>query len=445
MNNTHIIKDLGDGLILRRATPADAETLTAFNARIHSDEGPDKPDERIGAWVNDLLTKSHPTTAPSDFTVVEDTQKGEIVSSMNLIPQTWSYEGLEFGVGRPELVGTDPEYRKRGLVRSQFEVIHQWSEERGHKLQGITGIPYYYRQFGYEMTIALDGGRVGYMANIPKLEKDKEEQFTVRPASEKDLPYLIELYNLGLKRHMIACQRDESIWRYELCGKGEKNISRSEFRIIETNAGEAIGYLAHPAFLWDACLTVTMYELKKGVPWLDVTHSVLRYLKATGEAYAAEDGDAEFGAFAMWLGNEHPVYHAIDDRLPRKREPYAWYIRVPDIVDFLLHIKPVFEERLATSVLVGYSGELKLNFFRSGVKFTFEEGKIKEIVDKMPESPQDGDVLFPDLTFLRVLFGYNDFGEVEKTFADCFARNDHGRALMPILFPKKASKLWPIS
>ncbi len=34
-------------------------------------------------------------------------------------------KGFPFGVGRPELVGTLPEYRNRGLVRAQFEEVHQ--------------------------------------------------------------------------------------------------------------------------------------------------------------------------------------------------------------------------------------------------------------------------------------------------------------------------------
>ena len=194
MTTKIIIKDFGNGLILRHATSTDVEDLVAFNAKIHSEAGPDKPDEKIGAWVHDLMTKPHPTTDINDFTIVEDTVSGKIVSSMNLIPQTWRYEGIEFEVGRPELVGTDPEYRKRGLVRAQFEVIHQWSAERGHKVQAITGIPYYYRQFGYEMGLALDGGRVGYLPHIPKLEKDKEEPYKIRKAREKDVQFICDIY-----------------------------------------------------------------------------------------------------------------------------------------------------------------------------------------------------------------------------------------------------------
>jgi hypothetical protein len=117
--------DLGNGLILRRSQPQDADALANFNAAIQSDEGPDKPDLRVGAWAHDLLARPHPTFHPDDFTIVEEATTGRIVSSMNLISQTWTYAGIPFKVGRPELVSTLPEYRNRGLVRLQFDVIHR--------------------------------------------------------------------------------------------------------------------------------------------------------------------------------------------------------------------------------------------------------------------------------------------------------------------------------
>ena len=162
---------LGDGLVLRRSCAQDAEALADFNARVHSDEGMDKPDERLGAWTYDLMAKPHPTFKASDFTLVEEETSGRIVSAMNLIPQTWSFSGIPFKVGRPELVGTLPEFRNRGLVRRQFEVIHQWSEQNGDLVQAITGIPYYYRLFGYEMAMNLQGGRAGYPTHIPRLKE----------------------------------------------------------------------------------------------------------------------------------------------------------------------------------------------------------------------------------------------------------------------------------
>ena len=138
-----LIRDLGNGLVLRRASVEDAEGLADINGRMHSDEGPDKPDVRIASWVRDLASKPHPTFRAGDFTVVEETATGRIVSTLCLIPQTWTFDGIEFGVGRPELVCTLPEFRRRGLVRVQMEEVHKWSDERGDLVQVITGIPNY--------------------------------------------------------------------------------------------------------------------------------------------------------------------------------------------------------------------------------------------------------------------------------------------------------------
>ena len=127
-----ILRDLGNGLVMRRSTPEDADALAEFNGTVHGDNEADK--QRVAAWTRDLLTRPHPTLSPGDFTIVEETTSGRVVSSLNLIPQTWTYEGIEFGVGRPELVGTLPEFRNRGLVRAQFEEIHKWSAERGDRV-----------------------------------------------------------------------------------------------------------------------------------------------------------------------------------------------------------------------------------------------------------------------------------------------------------------------
>src|SRR4030095_6565200 len=81
-----------------------------------------------------------------------------IVSSMLLVSQSWAYGGVPIPVGQTELGGTRPEYRGRGLVRTQFEVLHEWSARRGELLQVIAGVPWFYRQFGYEMALPRGGG-----------------------------------------------------------------------------------------------------------------------------------------------------------------------------------------------------------------------------------------------------------------------------------------------
>ncbi len=124
LGSDQIPLDLGDNLVLRFAQPEDIDAVAEFNARITDDP-------EISVWTQDLMSGRHPTTQASDFTVVEDTHAKKIVSSMCLISQTWAYGGISFKLGRPELVMTDPAYRRRGLVRKQFEVIHALSISKG--------------------------------------------------------------------------------------------------------------------------------------------------------------------------------------------------------------------------------------------------------------------------------------------------------------------------
>ena len=441
-----ILRDLGDGLILRRVNREDTEALVAFNERIHGNIKTGELEKRVGAWTRDLMEKPHPTFDISDFTLVEDTQTGKIVSSLNLISQTWSYGGIPFEVGRPEVVGTEPEYRDRGLVRAQFEMIHQWSAERGQMVQVITGIPYYYRLFGYEMGLALGGGRIGYLPQVPVLNKNENERFKIRLATREDIPFLSEVYESASLRYLINCLRDEAMWRYEIDGKDEDNVNRSVVGLIETPAGEAVGFLAHPPFNWGPTLAVYQYEVRPGISWAAVTPSVIRYLKATGETYYQRDKSKEFGAFGFWLGTEHPVYDVISDSLPRWREPYAFYLRVADLAGFIRHIAAELEGRLADSALVGHNGELKITFYRDGLRLVFKDGVLAKVERWKPEPlGQSGDAAFPDLVFLQLLFGYRSFEELEYAFADCYADSNEATALLNILFPKQASNVWPVA
>jgi hypothetical protein len=448
MNNNplmrSLIRDLGEGLILRRATSADAEALATFNARLHSDDGPDKPDERVAAWTRDLITRPHPTFSPGDFTIVEESAIGKIVSSLNLISQTWAYAGIEFGVGRPELVGTLPEYRKHGLVRLQFEEVHKWSAERGELLQAVTGIPYFYRQFGYEMALELEGGRTGFEMNLPKLGEGQSEPYQLRPANETDIPFLMEVDRFACLRSLVSCVRNDSLWRHELTGYSDDNCCRLEWRIIErVENQEPVGILAHPWYLWEVTIGVMYYELKPGISWLEVTPSVVRYLWQTGKAYAGRDNRI-CTAYHFNLGSSHPIYEVFRKRLPRIRDPYAWYLRLPDLPGFLRHISPVLEERIANSIAVNHSGEIKLNFYRNGLKLVLERGKLTGIESWQPSSSEWGQAAFPDLTFLQLVFGYRSFEELEQSFADCWWDNDEARVLLTVLFPKQATNLLPV-
>jgi hypothetical protein len=445
MSDNSLPRDLGDGLVLRRSVQADAEALAEFNSEVFREPGAATPNEESAAWTRDLLRGDHPSFGQDDFTIVEDARTGRIVSSLCLISQTWSYGGIPFGVGRPELVGTHPDYRRRGLVRVQMDEVHRWSAERGELAQAITGIPWYYRQFGYEMALAMWVGRLGFKANVPRLKEGEPERYIVRPAGDADLPFISEVYRQAMGRWLVAAVFDEALWRYELHGRSEPSPARQELRIVETAGGTPVGFLRHFARM-EHVMGVTAYELEPGASWTEVTPSVLRYLEATGRAYGAGRGQ-EFERFGFWLSAEHPVYKAIESRLPQAPRGYAWYIRVPALPAFLRRISPMLERRLAGSILSGYTGELKLSFYRSGVRLGFEGGQLAAIEPWSPESTEDGSAGFPELTFLQLLFGFRDLEELQHAFPDCrlsYAGGDEVRALLNALFPRQASLVLPV-
>ncbi|MHB8646769.1 MAG: GNAT family N-acetyltransferase [Thermomicrobiales bacterium] len=435
-------RDLGDGLVLRRATVADTERLADFNAEVHQDL--EEPDVGIDVWTRDMMRGDHPTTGAGDFLIVEDTHSGAIVSSLCSIAQRWSYSGIPFTVGRLEMVGTHPDYRRRGLVRAQFEVVHHLGAERGELVQVIGGIPWYYRQFGYEMALELDTGRFGYPTDVPDIGADETDLYRIRPATAADIPFLARAYEYGMQRGRIACLRDADQWRYDIAGHSATSDMRLDICLIETGEGTPVGFFAHHPRLWNGGIYVAVYELSPGVSWLPVTPTVLRYLKLIGETYAAASGNP-FNTINFGTESEHPIYHVIPSKLRGIHRPYAWYVRVADLAGFLRHIAPALDARLADSILVGHTGELKLNFYRTGLSLQFTEGHLTEVGVWHPSATERGPAAFPNLTFLQLLFGYKSLDELNQSFPDCMIRTDDARVLLDTLFPKQASNIWPIA
>ena len=246
--------DLGDNLKLRFATLGDTETLAEFNARLHEEAS-------VGPSIRDLMSGDHPTCKASDFTVVEDTNTGKIVSSLCLISQTWTYSGIPFKFGQPEFVATEPEYRRRGLVRKQFAVIHALSEARGELMQGITGIPWYYRLFGYEMALDMEAEQVIDGIHIPMLKKGETETCRLRPRTDADNAFIRELSESRVEQKVFACTRTPAMWEYEFNGRSAESDARHEFLLIEDMEGTRLGYVQHLQWCYDNFLVMQM-ELK---------------------------------------------------------------------------------------------------------------------------------------------------------------------------------------
>jgi hypothetical protein len=449
-----MIRELGYGLVLRRATADDEEALAAFIGDVLRPQDSAEPSRSLTAWERDLVGGRHPMFRPEDATVVADRRTGAIVSCLHLISQTWAYGGVPIAVGQPELIGTLPDRRGGGLVRAQFDVIHRWSAERGHLLQVISGIPWFYRQFGYELAIERGGGPRVFLDGLTPVPEPLPG-WRVRPAVDADVPFLVELSAAAAARSLVSVPRDAALWRYELTGKRMESAARREIRILERDS-ERVGYLGHAVELWGSGLLVTTWEMRAGVSWREAWHSALRYLVDTGQAMAAARPGTRCTALSFWLlGAEHPLYRVA--RLQEREDGYAWYARVPDLPAFLRAVAPALERRLAASPCAGHTGTVTLGFYTDGVRLTLERGAVTGVDPWRLELALPGIefgrpssdarrplAMFPGLTFLQLLCGFRSLRELEAAFPDCVVRTNEARALLDALFPKAPSEVWAV-
>lgn len=443
-------RELGAGLLERWSTREDTENIAQLCGKVFRDREDEPFNPRMIDSVRQQMSGDFPLMGSGDYAVVEDTRKegNPLVACTCLWRSVWEYEGIPFGIGQPEFVATDPAYRKRGLIRTLFNMLHARSEAEGHLLQAITGIPHFYRQFGYEYALELEGQRQVYLSLIPDAPAKTPEPYSLRAATPQDIPRIMEIYNRQRATSMVWSLAGEDFWRYHLEGTADPLTTGRQLRVqvIADTTGAVQGYALVAMKRWGRDLGVWALNIAEGVNWQAVIAPLLRALKSYGMQLPAVTSEAgSLREISFVLGSTHPVYEALGQTLaPASELPYAWYIRVPNLRAFLEHIAPALERHLANSVAAYYTGELKLDLYRSGLRLVFQRGHLTQIEPwQAPIYKNNADAQCPALIFLQLLFGYRSLDELRSTFPDVQAKGE-AEVLLKALFPKKFSWVMPL-
>src|SRR6266852_773151 len=284
--NTSYRRVLGDGLVLRWSKAEDTERIATLHSMYHRDTAAEPPNTNVMRVIRRLMNGDHPLMGPHDFGVIEDTSKegNPVVACTCLWKHTWTYEGIPFSVGRPEMVATDPAYRNRGLIRALFELVHERSEAEGDLAQAITGIAYFYRQFGYEYALELEDRRATPISLIPKAKEGESEPFTLREATGEDIPEIVGLYNRRRASSIVSESVTRKQWLYEIeTWKEHPELGHVfNFQMIVDAAGQTAGFVATDARRRDKGLGVWLLEFVQGVNVQTAMPSVLRALHTYG-------------------------------------------------------------------------------------------------------------------------------------------------------------------
>lgn len=433
-------KQLSDGLILRslaEGTPQDKANLPQFFIDVFTgDYGPE--DAILGIWAKDLLADQHPTVTDEDvWVIVDPAHDDQIVSGLLLIPQVWRYEDIELPVGRVEIVATRPEYRNRGLIRELFAALHARSESLGHNIQAITGIPYFYRQFGYAMAVDLGASTTVPFAALPKLAEDETPQFTLRLATTADIPKLMAWQQYFASKHLLSVVRTSEIWEYELTTRNPKSHTADLYHIIVDREGTEVGYVSTDALGKFGRIRCVDYAVGPESSHLQTFEDVLRGMRDFALEHFKEDTPYFIRFDSGLYSTLYPLLKSVDQANMRQTT-YAWYLRVVDIAKFIRDVQPILEKRLVGSRANNFTGQIHISFYsKNGLFLRFEKGCIVEVNNSAPPFDKE-DAAFPFHTFLNVVFGHKTIDELKAILPDVFA-NRKAAALLDAMFPAKPS------
>jgi len=420
-------RDLGDGLVLKSvADERDAQRVAEFDGVIH--------DPGVRDMARELIL-NHPDTRPEHWLYVEDTSTAQVVSSICLIPWKLRYDNVTLNAGEVGIVGTLESYRRRGLVRAQFLRHAELLHEGGYDLSHIQGIPYFYRQFGYEYAMPLEGGWRVDLHLVPSQDEGASQALAFRQvetagsAGEQDLRTLVRLYDAAAQDLNISVQRDEAIWRY-LLGPSRKTEMTAETWLIERENGMPAGYIRISEHgFGDGLILSEVSQLDA-----DAALAVLRQLKTL-----ALQRERPF--IRLNIPAQSTLVQVARTLGAHDTGTYAWQIHLPNVGQFLRKIGPIFERRIAESPYAGLTQTLRFGTYREAFELCFQEGKLAEI--NALGTHGWGDIRVPPFLVAPLLLGHRTLEELHHIHADV-GMNSKWQHLFEILLPRVDSFLYTI-
>jgi predicted N-acetyltransferase YhbS len=393
---------LPGGLALRTARPGDLEQIAA----LLTDRG-----ESADA-VDHRLIVEDPDGGWDSCAVVVDGDR--VVSTATLLDETLILDGLAIPADQVELVATERGYEGRGLVRALMAWAHRRSAARGHLVQVMIGIPYFYRQFGYQYAIRMPRTRA--VVEVPP----SSDGFVVRPAELRDVGAMSRLEDATQQAYDLRMPHSAACWRWLLARDGSAQL------LVERDGTAVATARITPPDEEE----VVLGEIAATEPGAALALVAYAHGLGTGRELAVKERTGSVGGDAL-----EPFL------APPPQQAAAYYVRVRDPVRLLDHLRPVLSARLAQPGLADGDGEVLLSFFGSHVRLRQHGGTIAGIESGGPmQAPASagGAGIAPDLIG-ALLFGPYGIGGLAERHPDVYP-GPH-EALMRALFPPVSADL----
>ncbi|MBZ0286189.1 MAG: GNAT family N-acetyltransferase [Anaerolineae bacterium] len=415
-STTTFQRPLGNNLVLKSIeTDADIDRLAAFNAHIH---GPELVE------MTRSLILNHPTARPEYWLFVEDESTNQIVSSLALIPWHWRYEDVTLKSGEMGIVGTLEAYRGRGLIRALDTRFKELLREGDFDISHIQGIPYFYRQFGYEYAMPLEPMWQIELPNIPAASGESPYHF--RLATTDDIPALMHMYDEAARDLDISTLRDADIWRCIFGHPRDSGMAGEIWLMLDADE-HPVGYGRVLYMGFGTGLIVS--EASR------LSHPEAIAFLGQFKTLAAERGKPNV---RLALPDSNPLLQAARGWGAHNSGTYAWQIHLVDVARLLRKLAPVLERRLAASPFAGLTQKVNLNLYRETFELDFERGQLRGVTNI--GFVEGGELRIPPLLLAPLLLGYRGRDQLRESHPD-FAVWGQSGLLIDTLFPRMSSFL----
>lgn len=372
-----------------------------------------------------LADRGEPADADDLCLVVDDHDAGleavgvvvdgdHVLSTATLLDETVRVRHpggvLELPAGQVELVATDRAYEGRGLVRALMAWAHERSVARGHDVQVMLGIPYFYRRFGYEYAIDIPSARAirAAPAAVPGT--------SVRVAVPEDVAAMTRLQAAAQSSSDVTMPRPPAEWRWTLGGTGTTTW-------VAERGGDVVATGRGPVNDEEVVLTETAAVDREAA--LALLHGVARASCSVVERHGTVTA-------AAWQDLLEPA-----DGLAEQ-----YYVRAADPAALLDRFRPVFAARLAEAGVDRAGREIVVSTF--GRHYRMAVGDDGAVGDVQPGGPMQapgaagGCGVAPD-ALAALLFGPLGMHGLCRRRADVYPGND--AELFEALFPPLTADL----
>lgn len=366
-----------------------------------------------------------PFRRPEHFAYIES--NGRIISFTGLLHHTVRLGDSQVRAGEIAVVGTHPDFRRRGYASELIEYWIDYMRCESMVLGMLYGIPDFYQQFGFEY--AVPHHAYNYTTIAPEQLGDLKPVYSVESMQLADLPRVNEIYAACCRHNAGTEVRSLEYWQYRV-----KTTSFGPHRWMVVKDGVEI-----KGYLW---LTESDREL------------IVRESGAADEAACQT-----IAAYMHQVSRKRPHVQVIGVRGPQN-SPLARYLyqkgarfactneifkgtwagmfRIVDLAGALDALCSAMTRRLADTCFFTHSGQYHIESELGSAGLIIENGQVK--VSRKPNA-QAQRVRIPAGALTQMIMGYKSLQDFGEGVIDC---DDRTSQLFSMLFPVGHPCVWDL-